>query len=282
MNTGDVVLVTGANRGIGRATVELLASRGYRVFASARRDESVRELTEAGRTLGFEALQLDVDDDASVERAVHHVLERAGRIDILVNNAGYGLLAPVEAITPEALRAQLETNLIGAHRMVRAVLPGMRARRHGTIVQISSVAGRVALPLYGAYAASKFALEAMSDALRIEVAPFGIRVILIEPGPIETDFAANARRASETALQSERAAPYASLIERITAARHRSRKTLGRADPAAVARVIAMAVASSSPAPRYPITPLARVMPPLRAMLPGRLFDRLVRAAVAR
>ena len=158
--SSEVVLVTGASSGIGRATVERLAAIGYRVFASARRDESVRELQAAGRDRGFETVKLDVEDDASVTRAVAEVHERAGSLDVLVNNAGYGLLVPVEAITVDSLRKQLETNVIGTHRMVRAVLAGMRKKQHGTIVQLSSVVGRVAMPLYGAYAASKFALEA--------------------------------------------------------------------------------------------------------------------------
>lgn len=281
MAATDAVLVTGASSGIGRATVALLAARGFRVFASARRPDSVRELEAAGREQGFEVVALDVDDDASVARAVAEVEARAGSLDVLVNNAGYGLLAPVEAVTPEALRAQLETNVVGAHRMVRAVLPGMRARRRGTIVQISSVAGRVAMPLYGAYAASKFALEALSDALRLEVAPFGIRVVLIEPGPIRTEFSTAVQRASGALLESERAEPYRAVIERVAAARERSRKAAGR-EPDAVARVIARAIASRAPAPRYAITPIAKVTPGLRAWLPDRVFDRLLQLVMAK
>jgi NAD(P)-dependent dehydrogenase (short-subunit alcohol dehydrogenase family) len=274
MTHSSVVLVTGASTGIGRATAAHLAARGHRVFATARRPESVRALADAG----LEALALDVDDDASVERAVAEVRARAGRVDALVNNAGYGLLAPVEAITPEALRAQLETNVVGAHRVARAVLPAMRAQRHGTIVQLSSVAGRVALPLYGAYSASKFALEALSDSLRLEVAPFGIRVVLVEPGPIRTEFSASAERASDASLGTERAAPYAALIERMHARRARTRQAAGLG-PEAVAQVIANAIESPSPAARYAITAVAKLFPAVRTLLPTAAFDWIVRRA---
>ncbi|MEI8258495.1 MAG: SDR family NAD(P)-dependent oxidoreductase, partial [Deltaproteobacteria bacterium] len=141
MPLNDVALVTGASTGIGRATVRALTKKGYRVFATARREESVRELQLEGRDAGFEAIILDVEQDDSVDHAVRHVLAEAGSIDVLVNNAGFGVLAPVEAVTPEVLRQQFETNVIGAHRMVRAVLPSMRARGRGTIVQLSSVVG---------------------------------------------------------------------------------------------------------------------------------------------
>jgi NAD(P)-dependent dehydrogenase (short-subunit alcohol dehydrogenase family) len=281
VHASEVVLVTGASSGIGRAVVERLARVGYRVFASARRPESVDALREAGRELGFEAVQLDVNDDASVTRAVAEIEQRATRIDVLVNNAGYGVLAPVEAITVEALREQFETNVIGAHRMARAVLPGMRVRRHGAIVQISSVVGRVAMPLYGAYAASKFALEALSDAMRIETASFGVRVILIEPGPIRTPFRDAVQRVSEPLLASDAAQPYARVIERMQAVRARSRDAAG-VGPEAVADTIARALDAKLPAPRYPITSVARIAPKLRNALPERVFDRLMRWTMAR
>ena len=281
MPASQVVLVTGASSGIGRATVDRLAARGYRVFASARREESVRELAKAGRDKGFEAVRLDVEDDASTDRAMAEINDRAGSVDVLVNNAGYGLIAPTEAVTPEALRAQFETNVIGAHRMVRAVLPGMRARKRGTIVQLSSVMGRVVFPLYGAYSASKFALEAMSDALRIEVAAFGIRVVLVEPGPIRTEFSNTVHRLSTPALDDDRARPYASIIAKMTRAREQSRNA-GGLGPDAVAIVIERAIASRAPAPRYAVTALAKLAPHFKDVLPDRLFDGILRRYFAR
>jgi NAD(P)-dependent dehydrogenase (short-subunit alcohol dehydrogenase family) len=281
MRGTEVVLVTGASTGIGRETVRTLANRGFRVFASARRDESVRELELEGRERGFEAIALDVESDASVDAAIEHVTREAGGIDVLVNNAGFGLLAPVEAITPEDLRAQFETNVIGAHRVVRAVLPSMRARQRGTIVQISSVMGRVSMPLYGAYSASKFALEALSDALRLEVAPFGIHVVIVEPGPIRTEFSTTVHKRSDAVTQSPRAAPYEGIIRRTAEARARSRKMSGLG-PDAVAATILRAIESKSPATRYPITPLAHVVPTLRNALPDKVFDRILRMTMAK
>ena len=281
MAATEVALITGASTGIGRATVRALAKKGFRVFATARRDESVRELRTEGRDLGYEALELDVERDESVDAAIKHILAEAGSIDVLVNNAGYGLIAPVEAVTPEMLRQQFETNVIGAHRMVRAVLPAMRARGRGTIVQISSVVGLVAMPLYGAYSASKFALEALSDSLRLEVASFGIRVVLIEPGPIRTEFSSTSHKISDPLLESERSLPYAGIIKKTQEARARSRKMAGLG-PAVVADTIVRAIESRSPATRYPITPLAHVVPGLQAVLPDKVFDRLLRMTMGK
>ncbi len=281
MSATQVVLVTGASSGIGRETVRALAKRGFRVFASARREESVDELRLEGRDAGFEAVALDVESDASVDSAVAHITREAGGIDVLVNNAGYGFLAPIEAITPEDLRAQFETNVIGAHRVVRAVLPSMRARQGGTVVQISSVMGRVSMPLYGAYSASKFALEALSDALRLEVAPFGIRVVIIEPGPIRTEFSATAHKKADASLESARSEPYRGVIKRTQEARARSRKMSGLG-PEVVAETIVRAIESKSPATRYPITPLAKFIPPLRNALPDKVFDRILRMTMAK
>ena len=174
-------LVTGCSSGIGRATARAFNEEGWTVYATAR-DEA--DLTG----LDTETATLDVTSDEDVERVVDRVIEETGRVDCLVNNAGYGQYGPLEDVTTDQLTDQLDVNLVGPHRLVRAVLPHMRAAEEGTIVNVSSVAGRVAPPGAGAYAASKFALEGYSDTLRNEVAGLGVDVTLVEPGPVETPF----------------------------------------------------------------------------------------------
>ncbi|MBV8137380.1 MAG: SDR family oxidoreductase [Deltaproteobacteria bacterium] len=183
-----VVLITGSSSGIGKYTALEMARRGHRVFASMRNLESARLLradTQKAQ-LAIEILQLDVTDPASVVGAVQRVLQRAGAIDVLVNNAGRGSIGVVEDYTDEEIHSVLETNFFGAVRTTRAVLPAMRARRSGTIIMMSSVSGLRTFPFASVYSASKFALEAISNGLRCELRPFGIRVVLIEPGNFRT------------------------------------------------------------------------------------------------
>ena len=191
------VLITGCSTGIGRATAVELTARGHEVVATARRPESLDGLEVAER------LALDVDDAASVQAAV----AAAGTVDVLVNNAGWESAGPVEKADLDEVRAMFETNLLGAARMVQAVLPAMRERGSGTIVNVSSVAGVVAGPLNGFYAASKHALEAMSESLHYEVGHFGVRVVIIEPGAFATAFGDNARRHGEDSRALRRAPP---------------------------------------------------------------------------
>jgi NAD(P)-dependent dehydrogenase (short-subunit alcohol dehydrogenase family) len=202
------VLITGSNSGIGRATAEQLAAKGYRVIATMRTLEKGRDLVDAAKSNGWDlqALRLDVTDPASVEGA----LAAAGDIDVLINNAGFEVWGPLEEITVEDLKDQFETNVYGPFRIIRGVLPVMRQRGSGVIVNVSSVAGRVAAPLNGAYAASKFALEAITESLLIEAGHWGIRVHLIEPGRVATPFA-DARRAVGAAAGAE--SPYVPMLK---------------------------------------------------------------------
>jgi NAD(P)-dependent dehydrogenase (short-subunit alcohol dehydrogenase family) len=174
-------MITGCSTGIGRATAIELSTRGYDVVATARRRESLDDLEVA------QALELDVDDEGSVAEAVG----AAGQIDVLVNNAGFGVEGAIESVPLDEVRRMFETNFFGAARMIQALVPGMRERGSGSIVNVTSTAGIAAPPLGGYYAASKFALEALSEALHLEVGHFGVRVLVIEPGAIETAFAAN-------------------------------------------------------------------------------------------
>lgn len=261
-----VAAVTGASRGIGRATASRLARRGYRVFALAR---SRADLDDLGRREGVETVAMDIADAGSRDGAVAAIFEATGGygVDVLVNNAGYGQLGPLEEVEANLLSRQLEVNVVGLLAFTQPFLPGMRARGAGRIVNISSVAGRIAAPFMGAYNASKFALEGMSDALRVELAPFGVRVILIEPGPIRTDFG---RAADETRRESA-GSPYWPLLHRWQTARGGS-DLLARS-PEAVARVIQRAIEARYPRPRYTLTVQAKGAILARRLVPDMVQD---------
>jgi NAD(P)-dependent dehydrogenase (short-subunit alcohol dehydrogenase family) len=261
------ILLTGCSTGIGRATALEAAARGHRVFASARRLDSVADLEAKGIT----PLALDVTDPASIGEAVREVLRSDGRIDALVNNAGYGQYGAVEDVSLEEWRAQFEVNVFGALAVLRAVLPAMRAARGGTVVNVSSVAGRVAVPFAGAYSASKHALEAISDALRVELSPWRIRVVLIEPGPIGTRFGDRAREATARILGTT--GPYSRFYAGAERASNREFQ-MGKRGPDLVARVIVGAIESKRPKTRYRVAPLARILVPLKALTSDRFLDR--------
>ena len=270
----QVILVTGSSSGIGRATAVEAAARGHRVFASARNPNDLTDLERAGR---LEALRLDVTDSASTRAAVEAVETRAGRLDALVNNAGYAQYGAVEEITPEEWRAQFDVNFFGAIETTRAALPLIRRTGGGTVVMVSSVAGRLAIPFAAPYCASKHALEAVADALRVEVAPFGVRVVLIEPGPIETRFADRAR--SIVAPLLARPGPYREFYAGAEQAMDGDFQRGKRSAPA-VARVIVDAIESRRPRARYRITTMARTLIPLSRWMPDRWIDGLMRRSL--
>ena len=183
------VLITGCSSGIGRAAAHAFNDEGWTVYATARNPADIETLGEAG----CELATLDVTDQSDVDRVVDRILDEEGAIDALVNNAGYGQFGPIEDVSTEKVHEQFDVNVYGPHRLVKAVLPSMRRERDGTIVNVSSVAGRVTFPGGGVYSGSKFAVEAMSDALRNEVAEFGIDVVVVEPGPVKTNFSNRVR-----------------------------------------------------------------------------------------
>ncbi len=270
-NVSRAVLITGCSTGIGRATAEQLAARGWTVYASARRPESIRDL--AGR--GCKTLALDVCDEASMRAAVETV-ERA--VGVLVNNAGYGQEGAFEEVPMAEVRRQFETNVFGLVRLTQLVLPAMRRQGWGRIVNLSSMGGRLTLPGGAFYHATKYAVEALSDALRFEVRPFGIDVVVIEPGPIKTRFGDTAIESVKSLVAS--GSPYAAfnalLAQKIKEAYE---GPMGRfaADPEAVARVIERAIAAERPRTRYPVTFAARFLMGLRRWLPDRAFDGFLR-----
>jgi NAD(P)-dependent dehydrogenase (short-subunit alcohol dehydrogenase family) len=256
------VLVTGCSTGIGRATAVELTKRGHAVVATARRAASIEDLDVAER------LELDVDDDESVARAV----AGAGDLDALVNNAGFGISGPIEQIPLADVRAIMETNYLGVVRMVQAVVPGMRERGGGVIVNVSSVAGRVAAPLGGCYAASKFAVEGLSEALHYEVGHFGIRVRLVEPGVFATAF-----QDKEYAFAVQ--APYTEL----EAEWERARTVLGGESPPgpeAVAAAIADAIESDEPRLRWPVGADAEMVLAVRSSSTDEEFEATMRGTL--
>ena len=241
----SVVLVTGSSSGIGLATALHFAGRGHEVYAGLRNPSSATELSEAiaRDRLAIHPIMLDVDDAGSVQRAVSDVQARAGRIDVLVNNAGIGGGGPIEDVPIEFAKAMFETNYFGVIRMTQAVLPGMRARRSGAIVNISSIAGRLAIAGHGHYSAVKHALEAASEALAQEVYGFGIRVALIEPGVVVTPIFAKARRFADPS------SPNAVHTHRLLLFYQMQMKTPSQ--PSDVAAVIYEAVTTSTPKLRH-------------------------------
>ncbi len=268
---GPVAIITGCSSGIGRATAILLAEHGWRAFATARRLESVSDL--AGELIT--PLVLDVTDEASMTAAIGQVHASTGRIDALVNNAGYAEAGPLERANREEIRSQFETNTFGPLRLAQLVLPAMRTQGSGRIVNVSSINGRVAMPFTGLYSASKFALEALSDALRLETRPFGVDVIIVEPGAVRSGFtAAGHRRTERFAIEQD--SPYGryfARFDRLLAGNPRASSS-----PEAVAKVIHRALTAGHPKARYAATPMARFM---LAFLP-RFPDRLRDAALSR
>lgn len=260
-------LITGCSTGIGRAVAEEGLRRGWRVVATARDPADVADLAD-DRCL---TLALDVTDAANVEAAVASAIDWSGGIDLLVNNAGYGLIGPVAEVELDELRRQLETNVVGAVAMIRAVVPGMAARRRGCIVNVGSVSGRLATPYGGAYSASKAALHLLSDALRAEVAPFGIHVMVVQAGAVATRFADTAA----TGLERYRAA--GSLYrDRVAGIERRAAMSRNLAMPApAFATRLWRAVERDRPPAVLRIGGGARVVPAL-ALLPKKLLARLL------
>ncbi len=267
------VLITGCSSGIGRCVAQGLKDRGYRVFATARSADDVHSLAAAG----FESLQLDLDSSASIEAAVGEVLERTGgQLYGLFNNGAYGQPGAVEDLSREVLRAQFETNLFGWHELTRRLLPAMRRRGEGRIVQNSSVLGLVVLPYRGAYNASKFALEGLSDTLRLELQGTGIHVSLIEPGPVQSRFRANSQRAFHANIDGE----HSIHRENYRAMEGRFKKEGPVAPftlpPEAVLRRVIHALESPRPRPRYYVTFPTYLFGFLRRLLSSRQLDRLL------
>jgi NAD(P)-dependent dehydrogenase (short-subunit alcohol dehydrogenase family) len=275
----QVVLITGGTDGLGKAAAIFLAERGgYRIFAAGRSAEKRQELDRYAmdKRLSLESIELDVTSDGSVKSAVQSILQKAGVIDVLINNAGVGYMAVVEDLRLEDLRQQLETNLFGVLRVTQAVLPIMRQRKHGRILMISSVAGLVSPPTYGAYSSSKHALEGLSNALRLEMYPFGVEVILIEPGYIVTNFQQTAKTLAQPYVEAAPKGPYAKIYSGAWEGANRGRNA-SKSTPEDCARVILEAIETSHPRARYTVTSMAGWISFARRILPDTILDSFIR-----
>jgi NAD(P)-dependent dehydrogenase (short-subunit alcohol dehydrogenase family) len=243
-----VVVVTGSSSGIGLETALLLARSGFQTYATMRDLKKSKDVTEIANAenLPLTVIQLDVDYDRSVKDAISQIVTENKRIDVLVNNAGYGLFSPIEDVTLRKVKEQFETNFFGVVRVTREVLPTMRKQRKGTIVNVSSVAGRVGIPVLSAYAATKFALEGFSESMRYELKEWGINIVIIEPGAIKTKVFENVKTGD---VRSSSESPYADLIERASKGFGRMMDNIS--SPKLVAEAILNAITSKEPEIRY-------------------------------
>ena len=275
------VLITGCSSGIGRAAAISLHAAGLTVYATARQVDSLAGLARQG----IRTLALDVTDEASMTAAVAAIEDAAGPVGVLVNNAGYGLYGPVEQLPMDEIRRQFETNFFGLVRLTQLVLPGMRRRGRGRILNVSSMGGRITLPGGAFYHASKYAVEGLSDALRMEVAQFGIDVVLIEPGPVKTPWndVAAASLSSAAPAGAEGGSdgdPYAAYKAAVGASFGRTQAGLvGRFGSTSedIAKVITQAVAARRPRARYLINPVAKSLVAMNQLLPARAYDSVMR-----
>ncbi|AGH50545.1 MULTISPECIES: oxidoreductase [Sphingomonadales] len=268
--TKPVALVTGASSGMGLDFALRLIAEGYTVYGAARRVDRMGGIAAAGGI----AIAMDVTDDATMVAGVDRIIADQGRIDVLINNAGYGQYGALEDVPIAEARRQMETNVIGLARLTQLCLPHMRARRFGKIFNISSIGGRFALPLGGWYHASKFALEAYSDALRNEVRGFGIDVIVIEPGGIESEWSGIATAEAERYSAD---GAYAAMTRRFGELQARIRK---QPPPSVISDLIVRALKARRPRARYHGGLYAGTFLFLRRVLPDRLFDRMIMAAL--
>jgi NAD(P)-dependent dehydrogenase (short-subunit alcohol dehydrogenase family) len=270
------VLVTGCSSGIGRATALRLAGAGWKVYASARRPETISELRDAG----CQTLALDVTDEQSMQAAVESIERAEGAVGVLINNAGYSQSGAIETVPMDAVRRQFETNVFGLVRLTQLVLPKMREQRWGKIVNLGSMGGRLSFPGGGHYHATKHAIEAISDALRFELRGFGIDVILLEPGLITTEFgeAATASMADTTIAGDDPYATFNTTVGAVTKGAYDGPMRLLGGGPDRVAKVIERALKRRHPPARITITPSAKLTIAMRRLLPDRAWDAAMRA----
>ena len=273
IKNSKTILITGCSTGIGLCVAQALHSKSYRVFATARKEEDVQKLTK----LGLESLQLDLDDSASIIQAVNSILTKTeGTLDALFNNGAFGQAGAVEDISRDSLRQQFETNVLGWHELTNLVLPVMLKQGHGRIIQNSSVLGFVALKFRGAYVASKYAIEGLSDTLRQELAGTNIFVSLIEPGPIQSQFRTNSFAAYKKNIDKEKS--------RFKQEYEATEKRLGKKGaavpftlpPEAVLKRVIHALESKNPKPRYYVTTPTYLFGFLKRFLSTRLMDRIL------
>lgn len=270
----DPVLITGCSSGIGRASADLLVKAGHTVYATARRTETLAELEAAGARV----LALDVTSEDSMAAAVEHIEAEHGRVGTLINNAGYGEYGTIEEADLDRVRKMFETNVFGLARLTQMVLPGMRRAHRGRVINIGSMGGRMTFPVGGYYHATKYAVEAISDALRNEVRRFGIDVVLIEPGMTRTGFEDNVHSSVANGSGTQADSPYAALLASNAANTSGGYSNpLMATGPESVARVVLKALESEHPRSRYLLTPAAKAMVTARTLGGDRVWDTLVK-----
>jgi len=266
-----VVLITGASSGIGKFTAMQLADEGYQVYAGARRLEKMMELKERG----IVTIALDITNEQSIQTAIDGIIHQQGRIDVLINNAGYGSHGALEEISPEEARRQFDVNVFGLMRLTQLVLPKMREQGAGKIVNISSIAGRISTPMCGWYNASKHALEALSDALRLEVKQFGIDVILVEPGPIKTEFDEVVMQQIEKTAKTDVYQDWRSTWIKMM---NQSYKNAVGAE--AISEIISKAIRVKNPKTRYVAPTEAKIFLFLHWLLSDKAFDQVILSVI--
>ncbi|GGS13233.1 MULTISPECIES: oxidoreductase [Streptomyces] len=271
--TTKTALVTGASSSIGEATALKLIALGYTVYGAARRTDRLRKLAERG----VRPLAMDVTDDDSMRSGVDRIVSETGRIDVLVNNAGYGSYGALEDVSQEEARRQFDVNVFGAVRLTQIVLPHMRALRSGTVVNVTSMGGKIYTPLGGWYHGTKFALEALSDCLRMEVRPFGIDVVVIEPGGIRTEWSGIAADHLE---KSSAGGAYSGQAEAVAASMRSEAMVKRMSPPTVIADAVGKAVTARRPRTRYATGFGARPLLALRRVLPDRAFDAMMARSV--
>ncbi|OUS88565.1 oxidoreductase [Rhodococcus sp. NCIMB 12038] len=274
MSVNKVALVTGASSGIGADAALRLKDAGYTVYGAARRVERMSSLQKAG----VKPIALDVTDETSIRTVVDAIVGDSGRIDVLVNNAGYGSYGSIEDVPLDEARAQIEVNLFGLARLTQLVLPHMRAQRSGTVINISSMGGKLVTPLGGWYHASKYAVEALSDALRIETAQFGIHIVVVEPGSIRTEWGSIA---AQKLKQTSGNGAYSSLADGVATTLAASSEPGARntSGPEVVGKAIVKIARARRPRTRYRVGFGAAPVMLLRWLLPDRAFDAIIRRA---
>ena len=267
-----IALVTGASSGIGEATALKLQAAGFTVYAAARRVERMAHLREHG----IRPIPMDITDDESMTTGIETILTEAGRIDVLVNNAGYGSYGALEDVPMEEARAQFEVNVFGAARLTQLVLPTMRTQRSGKIVNVTSMGGKIPTPLGAWYHATKYALEAISDCLRMEVKPFGIDVVIIEPGGIRTEWPAIAAEKVKAVSGEGPYAPQGNAVAKSMVSESTQKRS---SPPEVIGKAITKAVTARRPKTRYAVGFGAKPMIFLHDVLPDRTFDSFIQRA---
>ncbi|WP_315584499.1 oxidoreductase [Actinomyces viscosus] len=271
-SSNRTALVTGASSGIGEDTARKLQALGYTVYGAARRTDRLQALAADG----IRPLAMDVTDDASMSAGVDRILAETGRIDVLVNNAGYGSYGAIEDVPIDEARRQFEVNVFGLARLTQLVTPHMRTQGSGTIINISSMGGKLTTPLGGWYHATKYAVESLSDALRMELRPFGIDVVVVEPGGIRTEWASIAADHLEATAEGS---AYAVQIKAVAGAMRSESNQRRYSPPEVIARTVGKIVTARHPRTRYAVGFMAKPLIAARRVLPDRAFDHLIGAA---